>query len=227
MWAAQALGEIGDPRAAAPLRAFLQALDAIPYADKDTQIAARNALARISYKEQSRATVQPVTAYRLAGEPPQIEGPYKIYNDKFDRFTERARKVLNLADEETRRFQHTNIGTEHLLLGLTRAGEGVAVRVLSRFGIELNTVRSVIEFNLSRGDRTVLGEVGLTPSAKKVIELAVDEARRLNHHYVGTEHLLLGLVREDEDTATKVLKSLGVNLDKARLQTVQVLSQLD
>jgi len=135
--------------------------------------------------------------------------------------------VLSLADEEARRFQHTYIGAEHLLLGLTRAGEGVAVRVLSHFGIELNTVRSVIEFNLSRGGRIVLGQVGLTPSAKKVILLAVDEARRLNHHYVGTEHLLLGLVREDEDTATKVLKSLGVNLDKARLQTVQVLSQLD
>ena len=113
-------------------------------------------------------------------------------NDKFDKFTERARKVLSLAQEEAQRFNHNYIGTEHLLLGLVREGDGVAAKVLGNLGVELNKVRSAVEFIIGRGDRIVLGEIGLTPRAKKVIELAVDEARRLNHHYIGTEHLLLG-----------------------------------
>src|SRR5579875_1172978 len=120
--------------------------------------------------------------------------------DRFDKFTERARKVLSLAQEEAQRFQHNYIGTEHLLLGLVREGEGVAAKVLANLGVELNKVRSAVEFIIGRGDRIVLGEIGLTPRAKKVIELAVDEARRLNHHYIGTEHLLLGLVREGAHT---------------------------
>ncbi|HEX6121993.1 MAG TPA: ATP-dependent Clp protease ATP-binding subunit, partial [Ktedonobacterales bacterium] len=146
-------------------------------------------------------------------------------NDKFDKFTERARKVLSLAQEEAQRFNHNYIGTEHLLLGLVREGDGVAAKVLSNLGVELNKVRSAVEFIIGRGDRIVLGEIGLTPRAKKVIELAVDEARRLNHHYIGTEHLLLGLVREGEGIAAGVLESLGVNLEKVRTQTIQVLSQ--
>src|SRR5579862_1615199 len=145
--------------------------------------------------------------------------------DKFDKFSERARKVLSLAQEEAQRFQHNYIGTEHLLLGLVREGEGVAAKVLSNLGVELNKVRSAVEFIIGRGDRIVLGEIGLTPRAKKVIELAVDEARRLNHHYIGTEHLLLGLVREGEGIAAGVLESLGVNLEKVRTQTIQVLTQ--
>src|SRR5216110_3660568 len=145
--------------------------------------------------------------------------------DRFDKFTERARKVLSLAQEEAQRFQHNYIGTEHLLLGLVREGEGVAAKVLANLGVELNKVRSAVEFIIGRGDRTVLGEIGLTPRAKKVIELAVDEARRLNHHYIGTEHLLLGLVREGEGIAAGVLESLGVSLEKVRTQTIQVLSQ--
>jgi len=132
---------------------------------------------------------------------------------------------LSLAQEEAQRFQHNYIGTEHLLLGLVREGEGVAAKVLSNLGVELNKVRSAVEFIIGRGDRIVLGEIGLTPRAKKVIELAVDEARRLNHHYIGTEHLLLGLVREGEGIAAGVLESLGVNLEKVRSQTIQVLSQ--
>src|SRR6201987_4321621 len=143
--------------------------------------------------------------------------------DRFDKFTERARKVLSLAQEEAQRFNHNYIGTEHLLLGLVREGEGVAAKVLSNLGVELNKVRSAVEFIIGRGDRIVLGEIGLTPRAKKVIELAVDEARRLNHHYIGTEHLLLGLVREGEGIAAGVLESLGVNLEKVRTQTIQVL----
>src|SRR6266436_6061443 len=145
--------------------------------------------------------------------------------DRFDKFTERARRVLSLAQEEAQRFQHNYIGTEHLLLGLVREGEGVAAKVLSNLGVELNKVRSAVEFIIGRGDRIVLGEIGLTPRAKKVIELAVDEARRLNHHYIGTEHLLLGLVREGEGIAAGVLESLGVNLEKVRNQVIYVLNQ--
>src|SRR5881296_125479 len=145
--------------------------------------------------------------------------------DRFDKFTERARKVLQLAQEEAQRFNHNYIGTEHLLLGLVREGEGVAAKVLANLGVELNKVRSAVEFIIGRGDRAVMGEIGLTPRAKKVIELAVDEARRLGHHYIGTEHLLLGLVREGEGIAAGVLESLGVSLDKVRAEVTRILSQ--
>jgi ATP-dependent Clp protease ATP-binding subunit ClpC len=144
--------------------------------------------------------------------------------DRFDKFTERARKVLSLAQEEAQRFQHNYIGTEHLLLGLVREGEGVAAKVLFKLGVELQLVRESVEFSIGRGDRIVLGEIGLTPRAKKVIELAVDEARRMNHHYIGTEHLLLGLLREGDGIGAGVLESLGVNLEKARRETLAVLS---
>src|SRR3954454_5500066 len=143
--------------------------------------------------------------------------------DRFDKFTERARKVLQLAQEEAQRFNHNYIGTEHILLGLVREGDGVAARVLNNLGIELHKVRSAVEFIIGRGDRMVMGEIGLTPRAKRVIELAVDEARRLNHHYIGTEHLLLGLVREGEGIAAGVLESLGVSLEKVRAQVIEVL----
>src|SRR5687768_1300870 len=147
----------------------------------------------------------------------------KEMTDRFDKFTERARKVLQLAQEEAQRFNHNYIGTEHILLGLVREGDGVAARVLNNLGIELHKVRSAVEFIIGRGDRTVIGEIGLTPRAKRVIELAVDEARRLNHHYIGTEHLLLGLVREGEGIAAGVLESLGVSLEKVRGQVIEVL----
>ncbi len=145
--------------------------------------------------------------------------------DRFDKFTERARRVLTLAQEEAQRFNHNYIGTEHLLLGLVREGDGVAAKVLANLGVELSKVRSAVEFIIGRGDRAVLGEIGLTPRAKKVIELAVDEARRLNHHYIGTEHLLLGLVREGEGIAAGVLESLGINLERVRAETTRILSQ--
>ena len=145
--------------------------------------------------------------------------------DRFEKFTERARKVLSLAQDEAQRFNHNYIGTEHLLLGLVSEGDGIAARVLGNLGVELARERSAVEFIIGRGDRIVLGEIGLTPRAKKVIDLAVDEARRLDHHYVGTEHLLLGLVREGEGIAAGVLESLGVNLEKVRTQTIAVLRQ--
>jgi hypothetical protein len=146
-------------------------------------------------------------------------------NDRFDKFTERARRVLTLAQEEAKRFNHNYIGTEHLLLGLVREGEGVAAKVLRSLGVELDKVRSQVEFIIGRGDRMIAGEIGLAPRSKKVIELAVDEARRLGHHYIGTEHLLLGLVREGEGVAAGVLESLGVSLERVRTQTIKVLSQ--
>ena len=145
--------------------------------------------------------------------------------DRFNRFTERARRVIHLAQEEAQRFQHNYIGTEHLLLGLVREGEGVAAQTLTTMGVELNKVRGAVEFIIGRGDRVVSGEVGLTPRAKKVIELAVDEARHLNHHFIGTEHLLLGLLREGEGIGAGVLQSFGLDLQKVRMQTMQVLNE--
>jgi ATP-dependent Clp protease ATP-binding subunit ClpC len=145
--------------------------------------------------------------------------------ERFDKFTDRARKVLTLAQDEAQRFNQNYIGTEHQLLGLVREGEGVAARVLENMNVELAKVRTAVEFIIGRGDRPVVGEVGLTPRAKRVIELAIDEARRLGHNYIGTEHLLLGLVREGEGIAAGVLESLGVNLDKVRHEVIRVLSQ--
>jgi len=144
---------------------------------------------------------------------------------RFEKFSERARRVLSLAQEEAQRFNHSYISTEHVLLGLVREADGVAARVLANLGVEPNKVRTAVEFIIGRGERTATGEIGLTPRAKKVIELAVDEARRLNHHYIGTEHLLIGLMREGEGVAAGVLESLGVNLDKVRAETSRILSQ--
>ncbi len=144
---------------------------------------------------------------------------------RFEKFSERARRVLSLAQEEAQRFNHNYIGTEHILLGLVRETEGMAARVLTSLSVELTKVRSAVEFIIGRGERPSPGEIGLTPRAKKVIELAVDEARRLNHHYIGTEHLLIGLMREGEGVAAGVLESLGVTLDKVRSETNRILSQ--
>tara|TARA_Y100000590_G_scaffold293068_1_gene330060 strand:- start:1542 stop:4040 length:2499 start_codon:yes stop_codon:yes gene_type:complete len=144
---------------------------------------------------------------------------------RFEKFSERARRVLSLAQEEAQRFNHNYIGTEHILLGLSRETNGVAAKVLSGLGIELTKVRSAIEFIIGRGETSSQGEIGLTPRSKKVIELAVDEARRMNHHYIGTEHLLIGLMREGEGVAAGVLESLGASLDKIRTETIRVLSQ--
>ena len=144
---------------------------------------------------------------------------------RFEKFSERARRVLSLAQEEAQRFNHNYIGTEHILLGLVRETDGVAARVLSNLGVDLNKVRSAVEFIIGRGDRPAQGEIGLTPRAKKVVELAVDEARRMTHTYIGTEHLLIGLLREGEGVAAGVLESLGVTLDKVRSETHRILSQ--
>tara|TARA_B100000029_G_scaffold102510_1_gene92928 strand:+ start:3174 stop:5639 length:2466 start_codon:yes stop_codon:yes gene_type:complete len=143
---------------------------------------------------------------------------------RFEKFSERARRVLSLAQEEAQRFNHNYIGTEHILLGLVRETEGVAARVLSGLTIDLSKVRSAVEFIIGRGEKPAEGEIGLTPRAKKVVELAVDEARRMNHTYIGTEHLLIGLLREGEGVAAGVLESLGVTLEKVRAETHRILS---
>jgi ATP-dependent Clp protease ATP-binding subunit ClpC len=144
---------------------------------------------------------------------------------RFEKFSERARRVLSLAQEEAQRFNHNYIGTEHILLGLVRETEGGAAKVLANLNVELAKVRSAVEFIIGRGERPTPGEIGLTPRAKKVIELAVDEARRLDNHYIGTVHLLIGLMREGEGVAAGVLESLGVTLEKVRGETNNILSQ--
>jgi ATP-dependent Clp protease ATP-binding subunit ClpC len=143
--------------------------------------------------------------------------------DRFEKFSERARAVLTLAQEEAQRLHHNYIGTEHLLLGLIREGEGEAAQALTSLGFELDKVRSAVEAIIGRGDRLVMGEIGLTPRLKKVIELAVDEARQLNHDHIGTEHLLLGLIREGKGIAAGILTQGGVSLDRVRTQVLDTL----
>jgi ATP-dependent Clp protease ATP-binding subunit ClpC len=144
---------------------------------------------------------------------------------RFEKFSERARRVLTIAQEEARNLNHSYIGTEHILLGLVREEEGVAARVLINLGIGLSKVRSAVEFIIGRGEKPASGETGLTPRAKKVIELAIDEARQMGHNYIGTEHLLLGLLREGEGVASSVLDSFGITLERARAETAHILTQ--
>ncbi|MBN1177017.1 MAG: ATP-dependent Clp protease ATP-binding subunit [Dehalococcoidales bacterium] len=144
---------------------------------------------------------------------------------RFEKFSERARRVLTIAQEEARNLNHSYIGTEHILLGLVREEEGVAARVLTNLGIGLGKVRSAVEFIIGRGEKPGSGETGLTPRAKKVIELAIDEARQMGHNYIGTEHLLLGLLREGEGVASSVLDSFGITLERARGETQHILTQ--
>jgi ATP-dependent Clp protease ATP-binding subunit ClpC len=144
----------------------------------------------------------------------------------FERFTERARKVLSLAQEEAEAFNHRYIGTEHILLGLLREGEGTAAQVLAEFGVDTAKVRRAIEFIVGRSERTAPRERELTAQAKKALEYAVDEARRLSHSYIGTEHLLLGLLRSRDNVASSVLDNVGVSLDKVRERLIQVLQEI-
>jgi len=144
----------------------------------------------------------------------------------FNRFTERARKVIILAKEEARRFNHDYIGTEHILLGLIREGEGVASAILQNMGLSLDKIRLEIEKLVQPGPATVVsGDVPFTPRAKRVIELSMEEARQLGHNYIGTEHLLLGLLREGEGVAAQVLLGLGLDLNKVRSEVMELLGQ--
>jgi ATP-dependent Clp protease ATP-binding subunit ClpC len=144
---------------------------------------------------------------------------------QFDRFTERAKDVLRRSEEEAHRYNHDYIGTEHLLLGLIRDSEPVASRALIAMGVPLAKIQSALEFIIGSGEDTPKDEVGLTPRAKQVLELAIDESHRLEHAHVGTEHILLGLVREGEGIAGGVLESLGITLEKARTAVNRLLSE--
>jgi len=169
----------------------------------------------------------------FVGSPDQSDGdvafiPFFPNSPAYNKFTEEARRVLSFAQEEARSLQHNYIGTEHLLLGLVRARESGAAKILANLGVDLNKVHECTEYVIGHGDQIVLDEIGLTPRSKKVIALAIDEAIYLNHHHIGTEHLLLGLVREGEGIGAGILKEgFGVNLEKARTQIIQILKSTE
>ena len=141
----------------------------------------------------------------------------------FERFTDRARRVVVLAQDEARRLNHDYIGTEHILLGLVQEGEGVAAQALEALGIGLDAVRHQVEEIVGRGKDTPGGHIPFTPRAKKVLELSLREALQLGHDYIGTEHILLGLIREGEGVAAQVLANLGADLPLVRQQVIQLL----
>ncbi len=141
----------------------------------------------------------------------------------FGRFTERAQQVLVLAQEEAKRLNHNFIGTEHLLLGLVREGSGIAARALQNMAVDLNRVRQEVERITPKGDKIIQQGISYTPRAKRVVELAIEESQNLGHNYVGTEHLMLGLVREGEGIAAQVLSNLGIDLKRARKEVIQLL----
>ena len=142
----------------------------------------------------------------------------------FERFTDRARRVVVLAQEEARLLNHSYIGTEHILLGLIHEGEGVAAKALESLGISLEAVRNQVEEIIGQGGSSPSGHIPFTPRAKKVLELSLREALQLGHNYIGTEHILLGLIREGEGVAAQVLVKLGADLSRVRQQVIQLLS---
>ena len=142
----------------------------------------------------------------------------------FERFTDRARRVVVLAQEEARMLNHNYIGTEHILLGLIHEGEGVAAKALESLGISLEAVRQQVEEIIGQGQQAPSGHIPFTPRAKKVLELSLREALQLGHNYIGTEHILLGLIREGEGVAAQVLVKLGADLNRVRQQVIQLLS---
>ena len=142
----------------------------------------------------------------------------------YERFTDRARKVMQLANQEAQRFNHEYIGTEHVLLGLIKEGSGVAANVLKNLDVDLRKIRLEVEKLVQSGpDMVTMGKLPQTPRAKKVIEYSMEEARNLNHNYVGTEHILLGLLREQEGVAAQVLMNLGLKLEEVREEVLNLL----
>src|SRR5438045_4801958 len=142
----------------------------------------------------------------------------------YERFTDRARKVMQLANQEAQRFNHEYVGTEHVLLGLIKEGSGVAANVLKNLDVDLRKIRNEVEKIVQAGpDMVTMGKLPQTPRAKKVIEYAIEEARNLNHNYVGTEHLLLGLLREHDGVAAQVLMNLGLKLEEVREEVLNLL----
>ncbi len=143
----------------------------------------------------------------------------------FERFTDRARRVVVLAQEESRLLNHNYIGTEHILLGLVHEGEGVAALALTSMGIGLDAVRGQVEEIIGQGKAAPTGHIPFTPRAKKVLELSLREALQLGHNYIGTEHILLGLLREGEGVAAQVLQKLGADLDGARQAVIRLMGE--
>ena len=141
----------------------------------------------------------------------------------FERFTDRARRVIVLAQEEARMLEHNYIGTEHLLLGLIHEGEGVAAKALRALDVDLDTLRREVEALVGRGQEPLAGHIPFTPQAKKVLELALRESVQLGHDYIGTEHLLLGLIREGEGPAAQVLQQRGIELNMVRQEVIRLL----
>jgi ATP-dependent Clp protease ATP-binding subunit ClpC len=141
-----------------------------------------------------------------------------------DRFTDRARRVVKLAEEEARMLNHNYIGTEHILLGLIREGDGVAARALESLEINLDAVRQQVEQIIGQGQHAPSGHIPFTPRAKKVLELSLREAVQLGHDHIGTEHILLGLIREGDGVAAQVLVKMGADLNRVREQVIQVIS---
>jgi ATP-dependent Clp protease ATP-binding subunit ClpC len=142
----------------------------------------------------------------------------------FEKFTDRGRKIIILAREEAERHQNDYLGTEHLVLALLREGDGVALAVIKKMGLSVEQIRLEVERNLPSGSNTMtFGEIPFTPRVKKVIEYAVEEAKLLGHNYIGSEHLLLGLLREEEGIGGKIVRSLGGNLLTARQLTINLL----
>jgi ATP-dependent Clp protease ATP-binding subunit ClpC len=166
--------------------------------------------------------------FRLASVGPQVLGLTKERSKgappMFERFTDRARRVVVLAQEEARMLNHNYIGTEHILLGLIHEGEGVAAKALESLGISLEGVRAQVEEIIGQGQQAPSGHIPFTPRAKKVLELSLREALQLGHNYIGTEHILLGLIREGEGVAAQVLVKLGADLNRVRQQVIQLLS---
>ena len=161
----------------------------------------------------------------------QVAGPARLrrtareeHEGMFERFTDRARRVVVLAQEEARMLNHNYIGTEHILLGLIHEGEGVAAKALESLGISLEGVRQQVEEIIGQGQQAPSGHIPFTPRAKKVLELSLREALQLGHNYIGTEHILLGLIREGEGVAAQVLVKLGADLNRVRQQVIQLLS---
>jgi excisionase family DNA binding protein len=179
-----------------------------------------------------------LTAYRIAGEyrftPTDLEKFFESQrvvintrpkNQFGDKFTDQARSILSLASEEARRYNHNGVGTEHLLLAIMSEGEGIAVKALAQLLVQPGEVRAQIETLHPVGEQPVgEGQIGMTAQGKQSIELAVQEARLLGHHYLGTEHLLLGLLREEGEPGGQVLRKSGVTLEKARELVKQLLA---
>ena len=170
--------------------------------------------------------IRDTTRYSAGVYEAPIQPTIERSRDRFDRFDDAARNVLTAAQDEAQRFNHNYIGTEHLLLGVVRV-ESVASQVLRARGVDADKVRTAVEFIIGRGDTDVSGEVGLTPRAKRVIELSIEEARHLNAKFIGAEHILLGLLAEGEGIAAGVLESLGLDLERLRVTTVRLATRAE